>query len=220
MKQITPNTKTLLIAGVVAGPMYLLVSLILALTRQGFDPVRHPASLLSLGDGGWIQILNFVLTGILYIVLAIGLKRILRGVGQKWVPLLFVGVGIAFIAGGIFTADPGLGFPEGAPKGAAKEMSWHGMLHGFAPILGFVALFIAQMILARRFGKNGQKLWMVITIIVGILTFILSAVPSFTGDWESGKFNFIPLWIGVALGYGYTSLLIMKLQRESMMQEK
>jgi uncharacterized membrane protein len=208
------NTEQLLLAGIIAGPFYFIVSLLLAITREGFDPIRHPASLLSLGEGGWMQIMTFVMTGIMYIASAVGLRQILKGIGARWVSRLFALVGLAFIAGGIFTADPGLGFPPGAPQGAAKEMSWHGMLHGFAPILGFLALFIALMILARRFGSQGEKIWSWITIIVAITTFVLSAMPSFTGNWEAGEFNFIPLWIGVALGYGYTSLIMMRLKKE------
>ncbi|TNM56186.1 DUF998 domain-containing protein [Brevibacterium sediminis] len=49
--------------GVVAGPFYLVFGLILALARDGFDLTRHSLSLLSLGEGGWLQILNFALTG-------------------------------------------------------------------------------------------------------------------------------------------------------------
>jgi len=37
------------------------------LVRDGFDIRRHALSLLTNGDLGWIQILNFVLTGLLVI---------------------------------------------------------------------------------------------------------------------------------------------------------
>lgn len=57
------STRALLACGVVAGPLFIVVALIQAFTRSGFDPVRHPLSLLSLGDLGWIQITNFVVGG-------------------------------------------------------------------------------------------------------------------------------------------------------------
>jgi hypothetical protein len=57
-------TKTLLACGVVAGPLYVLVSLTEALTRDGFDLARHQWSLLSNGDLGWIHIANLVVTGL------------------------------------------------------------------------------------------------------------------------------------------------------------
>lgn len=208
------NSK-LLTAGIIAGPFFIVVSLLQAFTREGFDMVRHPASLLSLGDWGWIQIANFVLTGLLFIVLAIGLRRVLTsGVGSRWVSILFTIVGVAMIGGGVFLADPSLGFPPGAPEGVPKEMSWHALVHGFAPIFGFLALIAALFILARRFGLQGQRSWMWVSIFIGVLTFVLSSLSSFTGDWETGRFNFLPLWAGVALGYGYTSLVVAKLKNE------
>jgi hypothetical protein len=50
------TTRALLTCGVVTGPLYIAVVLIQALTRDGFDLMRHPASLLSNGDVGWVQI--------------------------------------------------------------------------------------------------------------------------------------------------------------------
>jgi hypothetical protein len=156
--------------------------------REGFDLIRHPASLLSLGDLGWIQIANFIITGALYIACGVGLKRVLTdGIGRNWAPRLFVIFGIALIIGGVFTADPGLGFPPGAPEGPPKEMSLHGAIHGFAPILGFLALLAGLIVLARRLGSQGLRWWKNLTIIAAILMFILSALPNLTADWEKGN---------------------------------
>ena len=68
-------TSSLLLAGIIAGPFFVIVALLQAFTREGFDLIRHPASLLSLGDLGWIQIANFVITGLFFIACAIGLAR-------------------------------------------------------------------------------------------------------------------------------------------------
>jgi hypothetical protein len=83
-------TSKLLTAGYIAGPFFIALSLLQAFTREGFDWIRHPASLLSLGDLGFIQIANFVITGLLFIACAVGLKRIVTaGVGRKWVDSFF-----------------------------------------------------------------------------------------------------------------------------------
>src|SRR5262249_14340506 len=66
----------LLTCGVVAGPLYLAVVLLQALTRTGFDLKRHPLSSLSLGHLGWIQIVNFVVTGLLVLACAAGMRRV------------------------------------------------------------------------------------------------------------------------------------------------
>ncbi|RPJ59223.1 MAG: DUF998 domain-containing protein [Acidobacteria bacterium] len=135
------STSNLFAAGRIAGPLFIVLSLFQAFAREGFDIVRHPASLLSLGDWGWIQIADFVLSGLLFIACAVGLRRVLNvGIGRKWVPRLFAALGVALMIGGVFVADPGLGFPPGAPEGVPAEMSWHATVHGFAPILGFVSL--------------------------------------------------------------------------------
>jgi hypothetical membrane protein len=59
-------------------PAWLVVSLVQAFTRPGFNLRRHAISMLSLGDLGWIQVTNFVLTGLLSIALAIGMRRALH----------------------------------------------------------------------------------------------------------------------------------------------
>lgn len=206
----------LLDAGIVAGPFFIAVALVQAFTREGFDMVRHPASLLSLGDLGWIQIANFVVTGLLFIAGAIGLRGALSAAtGRRWVPHLIMVLGAAMIAGGVFLPDPSLGFPPGTPAGIPDEMSWHSIMHGFAPPIGFLALVVALFILARRFGKAGEKAWMWTTIVVAAATEILAALPNFTADWEAGEFNFLPLWAGATLGFCYTSLVIVKVKREA-----
>ncbi|MEW6405984.1 MAG: DUF998 domain-containing protein, partial [Chloroflexota bacterium] len=73
------GTRTLLTCGIVAAILFPLVVGIQVLTRAGFDINRHPLSLLSLGDMGWIQISNFVLSGLLFLAFFAGLRRQLRG---------------------------------------------------------------------------------------------------------------------------------------------
>ena len=209
------QTANLLTAGIVAGPLFVVIALVQAFTREGFDIVQHPASLLSLGDLGWIQITNFVIAGILYIAAAVGLSRSLReGIGRKWAPRLLALFGVSLIIGGLFTADPGLGFPPGAPRGPAKEFSWHGMIHAFAPVIGFTALAAALLVLARRFWIQNERGWTWITVLVTVAMFTLSSIPSFTGDWKTGTFNFVPLWAGTAIGFCYVSIVMTKIRKE------
>jgi hypothetical protein len=71
----TPSTPALLACGVVAGPLFAVVAAIQVLTRDRFDLARHPLSLLSLGELGWIQITSFVLAGALVVAAAVGMRR-------------------------------------------------------------------------------------------------------------------------------------------------
>jgi Protein of unknown function (DUF998) len=215
------TTTRLLSAGMIAGPFFIVVSLIQAFSREGFDWIRHPASLLSLGDLGFIQIANFVITGALFIACAVGLKRIVTaGVGRKWLAPLFVLVGVAFILGGVFVADPAFGFPPGSPAGVPKTMSWHSMIHGFAPVIGSLAMSAALLIFARRSWKQEQRGTAIMSVLVVIISFVLNSLPQITADWQKGEFNFLPLWIGVTLLYGYPAVLLSKLKAGSVKELK
>src|SRR6185437_10401587 len=98
--------------------------------REGFDLLRHPLSMLSTGDLGWLQIGNFWITAVLTVAGAIGLRRVMRSTpGGTWAPRLLLVEGAGLAAAGVFSMDPGDGFPAGTPLGAPAGMSWHAMLH-------------------------------------------------------------------------------------------
>jgi hypothetical protein len=169
--------RNLLYCGIVAGPLFIAVSLIQAFTRTGFDLARHPLSLLSLGSLGWVQIANFVVSGILYVLGAVGQRAALRrSRGGTWGPL-FVGFsGIGLIIAGVFTADPGAGFPPGAPAGA-PTMSWHGLLHEIGFILSFLGAIGACAVFARRYAAIGRRSWMVVALATPVAALVVAGWP-------------------------------------------
>jgi hypothetical membrane protein len=149
-------TRSLLGYGIVAGPIYVVVALAQALTRDGFDLSRHAWSLLSNGDLGWIQIANFIVTGLMTVAAAVGLRRALTpGRGRTWAPLLITVYGVSLVGAGIFRADPAQGFPAGTPE--TTTISWHGMLHFMLGAIGFLCLIAACFVLASRFTLDGQR---------------------------------------------------------------
>lgn len=79
----TKLTNALLICGMIAGPFYIVVGLIQALTRPGFDLLHHDLSLLANGSLGWIQTTNFILSGLLVLAFALGMRLVLRGTQGK-----------------------------------------------------------------------------------------------------------------------------------------
>jgi hypothetical protein len=102
-------TRSLLGYGVLAGPFYICVSLAQALTRGGFDLSRHEWSLLANGPGGWVQVLNLVLTGLMVVAAATGFRRSLRdgrdgrdGRAARWAPRLLAVYGVSLVAAGAF----------------------------------------------------------------------------------------------------------------------
>lgn len=150
-------TRALLGYGVIAGPIYLAVSLGQALTRDGFDLTRHQWSLLSNGDLGWIQVANFLVTGLMLVAFGVGLRRVLApGRAGSWAPLLVAAYGVSLVAAGVFRADPALGFPVGTPDGPAT-VSWHGIAHFVAGGIGFTCVAAACFVIARRYATEGRR---------------------------------------------------------------
>ncbi|WP_172384260.1 DUF998 domain-containing protein [Streptomyces sp. MNP-20] len=157
-----PEARTLLAGAVVAGPLFLGAGLIQGLARDGFDFTRNALSQLSLGGPGWIQVTSFLLTGMLLIAGAVGMPRVLRGgPGGVWAPRLTAVFGASFLLSAVFTADPGAGFPAGAPDARAASMSWHGTLHMLSGMVGYLALCAAFLVLARHFAAHGLRGWAV-----------------------------------------------------------
>jgi hypothetical protein len=174
----TIPTRRLLVCGVAAAPLFLVVALGQASTREGFDLTRHPISLLSLGDLGWIQITNFVVTGGLYLACAFGMRRALHpGPGSRWGPRLVAAHGLGMIVAGVFLADAGAGYPPGAPAGAPEQLTWHGVLHE----LGFIAATLAwvafSIVFARRFAACGRRGWSRVCLGVLAAVLVVSAWP-------------------------------------------
>lgn len=175
------TTGALLTCGFVAGPVFVVVALAQILTRDGFDLRRHAISMLSLGDLGWIQITSFILTGLLAIACAVGMRRTLRGSrGGTWGPLLVGGYGLGLIAAGIFPPDAGVGFPPGAPAGM-PALSWHSMLHAVAGTGAFVALIAAAFVLTRRYATAGRRARAGYYAVTGLVMIPLVGWPSPSG---------------------------------------
>jgi hypothetical membrane protein len=160
------DTKKLLTLGVVAGPLYILVALAQALMRDGFDLTRHQSSLLANGDLGWIQISNFVVTGLMTIAFAIGARR---AGATKRVSRLIGAFGVSLVGAGIFRADPAMGFPPGTPDGAPAEVTLSGILHFSIAGIGFLCLVAACFVVARRFKADGLNTWATYSRATGIV---------------------------------------------------
>lgn len=161
-------SRTLLACGAAAGPVYIAVSVVQAVLRDGFDVTRHPASMLSLGDLGWIQIVNFVVTGLLFAAAAVGMRRVLRaGPGHTWGPALVAVTGAGMVGGGVFVADAAYGFPPGTPAGPPEVMSWHGTVHMAVAGIAFLALIVAAFVFARRFAGQARPGWAAYSVASG-----------------------------------------------------
>src|SRR5690606_21092868 len=113
-----------------------------ALTREGFSFADHPLSVLMLGEGGWMQRTNLVLSGLMVVAAAVGFARALRGSPHaRRAGTWLVVHGAALVLSGVFAPDPVAGFPPGTAVG--DEASLTGVLHLAFGALGFVAIAVA-----------------------------------------------------------------------------
>jgi hypothetical membrane protein len=199
-------TKSLLGYGVIAGPVYVVVSLAQALTRPGFDLTRHAWSLLSTGDLGWIQVTNFVAAGLMTIALAVGLRR--AGAGA-WAPRLIGVYGLSLVAAGVFRADPALGFPPGTPSDA-HSVSWHGMLHLLSGSVGFLCLIAACLIVGRTAAAGGARGWAICSRTTGVV-FLAGFAGIASGS--HGAPTTLPFAAAVVLAWSWITALSVRLYR-------
>jgi hypothetical protein len=190
-RQARHTTRTLLAGGALAGPLFILVSLVQALTRSGYTLTHQEVSLLSLGSWGWIQVSNFVIAGALFLAGGVGLRRALQGgPGREWAPRLMGAIGIGMVGGGIFRVDPSAGYPAGTVSGASATSDWHGMLHTLFGSVAFLALVALCFVLARRFAASGERRWAMWSRIAGVL----AAVGIASGGAPHGS---LTLFIGI-----------------------
>lgn len=64
--------RILLTCGVIAPLFFIVMFLIEGATRADYSPLRQPVSSLAIGEMGWTQTLNFLVTGSLLLIFAFG----------------------------------------------------------------------------------------------------------------------------------------------------
>jgi hypothetical membrane protein len=168
----------------VAGPLFFAIFLIAGALRPDYDPLRHPVSSLELGPTGWVQSLNFILTGTLVVLFGIGIRSTVRKLGGGRVPILFMLVGAGLIGAGLFAPDPLSGYPPGTPP-AAVSPSLHRVLHDLFSTPVFTALPAACIILARRFAKRrriGWAIYSALSAAMMIILFVMSSIAFAQGS--------------------------------------
>jgi hypothetical membrane protein len=205
------GTRWLLGCGVVAGPLFVAIATAQVLTRDGFDLGHQPISLLSVGEHGWIQISNFVVAGLLNIAFSVGVRRATPpGRLAAWASTLLMVYGVGLVAGGAFVPDPALGFPPGTPDEIPDEMSWHATLHALGPALAFLALILASLLLARRFGLHGRHWWARYSAATGAICLVLSAWP------DTGSAG-VRLFLATVVGSAWVTALGVDALRRTML---
>lgn len=206
-------TRSLLGWGVVVGPFYLVVGVVLALTRDGFDLMRHPLSLLMVGDHGWIQALNLILSGLMAMAAALGFVRAMRETGVRrayWAGGLAGGFAVCLVVSGLFPPDPMDGFPPGTPAGMPATMSASGAVHMLFGTLGFVLFAAATLVVAGWWSRRGDRRWGVYSRVSGIVLLVGFFGGAFMPSVELGVLTF---WIAVVAAWAWLALTSVRFYR-------
>ena len=209
-------TRSLLGYGVLAGPFYVVVGLIQALTRDGFDLARHDLSLLANGPLGWIQVANLVLTGLMTIAAAVGMRRASRvlrdGRGSVWGPRLVAVYGVGLVGAGVFVADPMNGFPPGTPEGPATAVSVGGIGHLVLGGLGFLALIAACVVIARGYAERGHPAMAWFSRVTGVL-FLVAFAGLASGS--AAPVVVLGFWVALLVAWTWLALVSLDLYRRT-----
>jgi hypothetical protein len=175
-------------AGVIAPILFTSVYLVEGATRPGYDPIRHQVSLLSLGDGGWVQVVSFLVNGPLLIGFAIAMRaRLGDGSGALAGPVALGLAGLGLIVAGLFSSQPLFGYPPGTRPGMATEVTPTSLLHVFGAFLLIFGIIAAAMIFARRFRQAGAVGWAVASFGAGLVVFVSFGA---SGGGPSGELLF------------------------------
>lgn len=114
-------------------------------------------------------------------------------------------VATALVGGGVFTADPALGFPIGAAEGPPASISWHGTLHGVAFALGMTSLIAACLVLARWLAVAGNRGWARYSVATAVAFVLLGGAGFGLGDWRL-------VATAIVLGWGWLAIVAARLR--------
>lgn len=205
-------TTFLLACGAVGAVSFVVVFTVDGLTRRAYRPVYHPVSALSLGERGWLQVANFVVTGTLTVGAAVGAGLVLAPDVAGLLGAALLGVfGVALVASGVFPMDAMRGYPPGTPAGTPARTSTTHDVHDAAGVVVFGALPAACLALAWAFasgaGSDGLAAYSFVTGAALIVLFI-----AFGSSWErDGARSGLIQRVMIVVGWSWVALTCVEL---------
>jgi hypothetical protein len=173
------STRILLAAGVLGPVVFVVGFTLLGALRAAYDPMRQFVSLLSLTPEGWLQTVNFLVSGALIVAGGVGLwMAIPSGIGRRAIPVGVALGGLGFVIAGIFPTDPIQGYPPGTPLEMPATASITAAVHLTGAFLFFGGITVGALIGARRFARDGEPAWAAASLACGLLTLVVNLVTS------------------------------------------
>ena len=177
-------------AGMIGSALFILVFTIEGWLRPGYDWRSTFISELSIGPRGWIQITNFIVLGILFLIFTWGVAHVFRtGKASKAGPILLAIIGFSFLVSGPFVTDV-----AGTPR---DQMTLTGTLHGIFGALVFSLSPVSCFVFWRRFREDPTwkdlETW---TLVAGLITTIAVVLLSVATKTTSLA-NLFAEWTGL-----------------------
>src|SRR5215213_8354351 len=170
----------------IAGPLlFTVVAVVHSLLRSDHSLVALPISALAVGPSGWVQDLNFVICGVLFLAYPIGLHLEVRQ--RRWGvvgPALLVLSGAGLVLAGVFPAVD-----------ASGNLTYDSLGHTVASFMAFLGTGGGFIVMSRRLaGDPGWRNLATYTLGSGIVIVVL--VFAF-GALAEGPGTPLHPWIGL-----------------------
>jgi hypothetical membrane protein len=188
------RTRWVVACGALGAPLFIVGFLVIGVVKPDYDPVRDFVSEGAIGPGGWMQVTDFVICGLLLTTFSFGLRHTV----SRWTAWLVRLFGVCLAAAGVFVCDP-------VPSDVTTT---HGAVHNAVSLVVFAALTAACLTAARWRPTREWRIYCVLSAITVVVFFVLAGAVDPT-DGGSGIFQ----RISIVAGWSWLAVLALRVQR-------
>ncbi|HEY8341278.1 MAG TPA: DUF998 domain-containing protein [Egibacteraceae bacterium] len=202
--------------GIAAPAVLVVVDLVHALARPGYDPLRHWVSHLALGSFGWVGTATLLATALLLGGYALGLRRACRALGApRGYPLAVAVSALALLVAAVFPMDPSLGFPPGAVPQATAAGAVHDVAGPVFVLASAVAALLSRRVLAALGAPPTLRLGAPVVAALVAVAFVACAVlagMAQSGVWPAAPSGLLER-VAIATGLGWGGVVAWRARR-------
>ncbi|HXD93218.1 MAG TPA: DUF998 domain-containing protein [Bacteroidia bacterium] len=177
------------IVGVIAPILFVGAFTIEGWLRPEYNSIKTYVSALSLGHQGLVQIINFLVFGILFFLFAraVATEYRSRKISQAG-PILITVFAICLFLSGPFVMDP--------METPILQASTHGTVHGILGGIAFLIMPISCFVFLRRFRQDSRwESFVPWTFLIAVLLSATLALFIFATKFTIGQ-NIFHAWLG------------------------
>ena len=166
-RQRTNLQTVLLCSGVIGAVLFTTIYFCFGVISPNYFMIHESISRLQLQPYGWIQSLNYIISGILICAFAIALrKELVAGFGSNLIPFFHLLMGLGSIILGMFLNHQ-------------VQLYTGGII--------FLSLIIGLLLLTRRFSSDPQwHVWATYTVFCVLLMIALCVLFTYSATHEDG----------------------------------